>query len=505
MIKSKFINLIINNKTLYIILATYGVLSFFFITNMWDAYQFDYAFYRNNLKGLNLWAIEHSHRCYLVIINVLYFVKSKLGFNNELIFDLFNFTVFCTFIFQITKLGTLFFGLDKKWSTLLSIVALSFPSWETFTSLVVGFYLFYFNLAIIGFNFFFYSKNKLKIIFGFFLILNSLCVQSNYGFLVGLILCFLINSKYNKENLQKSILCFFVLIIIFFFNYFSFPSYGFWEDYNNIKLENFNPKMLFKNFINYSTFFIFSSWILIVYLFLNHKNKNYLLSKKNLATLIFLLSTSIFPYLSIDKSTDLFAWKDYLGRHALLLGISYSLFYILILKGIYFNDIKKNKNIFKICLIIFLLQNSFIIAGKLYFKIEASIFHKNFVYELKKFQLPESGLVEFYTSEDKKFDYIDEHNYLPGHRVRNQEISVLFFKAYQEASWAFFIQKSKSGNMLDFEKYKTMLTLDEFDIQSNCKVKIFFTKNLSYFERIKKLYIFNSKKYYNIRKLITEC
>ena len=52
------------------------------------------------------------------------------------------------------------------------------------------------------------------------------------------------------------------------------------------------------------------------------------------------------------------------------------------------------------------------------------------MYELKKFQLPESGLVEFYTSEDKKFDYIDEHNYLPGHRVRNLEISVLFFKEF---------------------------------------------------------------------------
>jgi hypothetical protein len=119
--------------------------------------------------------------------------------------------------------------------------------------------------------------------------------------------------------------------------------------------------------------------------------------------------------------------------------------------------------------------------------------------------MPKSGLVEFYTYDEKKFDYIDEHDYLPGHRIRNQEISVLFFKAFQEASWAFFIQKSKSGRELDFEKYKTMFTLDEFDIKSNCKVKIFFTKNLSYFERIKKLYIFNSKKYYNIRKIITEC
>ena len=47
---------------------------------------------------------------------------------------------------------------------------------------------------------------------------------------------------------------------------------------------------------------------------------------------------------------------------------------------------------------------------------------------------------------------------------------------------------------MDFNKYKTLFNADEFDINSQCKTKIIFSKKLSYLERIKYFYIFNPKK-----------
>ena len=38
---------------------------------------------------------------------------------------------------------------------------------------------------------------------------------------------------------------------------------------------------------------------------------------------------------------------------------------------------------------------------KFYFKIEASVFHKTFIENLQKIPKPRSGIIEFYTSEEK--------------------------------------------------------------------------------------------------------
>ena len=399
------------------------------ITNMWDAYNFDYAFSRENLNGLKLWANENSHKCFLSIINFLFFFKNKFQLNNEILFDLFNFISLFLFIFQISALGKIFFNLDSRWKNLLFTIALVFPVWEGFTSLPLGFYLFYYGICLLGFRLFFYSNNFIKIIFGFFLLINSLCVQSNYSLIVGLIICFLVDSKNNKQALVKSLFIFFTILLIFIVNYFYFPPYNYFENFNKIQLENITPKKLTNNIFNFSTFFIYFIWVLIPLIYLSIKKKTkifFITSKKNLFIILILFIFSIGPYLLLNKSTDIFAWKDYLGRHAYLMSISFTFFFMLLFKRIYEIDESHRKKFFFFFITIFIVQALTTQILKFYFKIEASVFHKTFIENLQKIPKPRSGIIEFYTSEEKKFNYIDEHDYLPGHRIRNHEAAVLF-------------------------------------------------------------------------------
>ncbi len=491
----------------FIILIFYLILSLF-ILNMWDAYHFDYAFNRENLDGLKLWAIENSHRCFLYIINSLFFMKKKFQFSNEILFDLFNFISLFLFIYQISNLGKIFLKLDTQWKNLVFTIVLIFPVWEGFTSLPLGFYLFYFSICLLGFRLFFYSESLIKVFFGFFLLINSLCVQSNYSLIVGLIICHLIISKINKQNITKSLFIFITILFIFIINYFYFPAYNYFEDFNRIELNNIAPKKLLSNTFNFLTFFIYFIWVFVLLIYLNIKNrtKNLLfISKKNFFIILVLFIFSTGPYLFLNKSTDVFAWKDYLGRHAYLMSIPFAFFFTLLFQKIYEIDSSNKKKFFFFFITVFILQALSTQIFKFYFKIEASVFHESFVKNLQKFEKPKSGIVEFYTINEKKFDHVNKHDYLPGHRMRNHEVAALFYKAYGEASWLFFIPKSKSNKSLDFEKYKTLFNADEFNIDSKCKTKITFSKQLNYFERFKYLYIFNSEKYYKIKKIVTSC
>ena len=146
----------------YFIIIFYFLLSLF-ISNMWDAYNFDYAFSIGKLEGLKLWANENSHKCFLVIINSLYFLKNKLQLSNEILFDVFNFASLFLYVSQIAILGKILFKLETQWEKILLTIVLIFPLWEGFTSLPLGFYLFYYGICLLGFRLFFYSDNWMRI------------------------------------------------------------------------------------------------------------------------------------------------------------------------------------------------------------------------------------------------------------------------------------------------------------------------------------------------------
>ena len=54
-------------------------------------------------------------------------------------------------------------------------------------------------------------------------------------------------------------------------------------------------------------------------------------------------------------------------------------------------------------------------------------------------------------------------------------------------------------------KYRKFYQARDFDLKSTCKIEIQFDKSLNFYERIKKFYIFNSKKYFSIKSITSVC
>lgn len=471
------------------------------IPNMWDSADFDHAFSTNHLQIINIWAIENSSPIQLIPIYFLYILKKIVGVPHELLFDIFTIITYILFCLEIKKLCRQLLNLKKYWCNISVIFASIFPVWESLVSIHLGLYLFFFYLALVGHRFFLENSYPKKI-FGIVLILLSFTIKSNLSFVIGLSAAYhlknvFINNK--KENTFVYILL--LSISCFLLNKFFFSPYNFFNKHNEIIIENINFKDLFINFLDFLSFFLTYSWILFIFLL-----KKININKKEIINLIciaLIFFSSVIPYLAINKSTDIFYFKDFSSRHAFLVAVSFSLFFTLI-----FEIISKiiTKKIILLLIYLFIFESLFISSIKYYFKIEAAIFRNYFINQLKEIDKPSSGFIKFKSEDNNQyFTSAEIESYFPGHRLRNSEISSIFYKAYNEEAWLLFIPSAKDEKVVDFEKYKIFFKAKDFNYKNPCTIEVTFKNNLDFINRIKKFYIFNYKKYYLIKSIQERC
>ena len=256
--------------------------------------------------------------------------------------------------------------------------------------------------------------------------------------------------------------------------------------------------------IDFSTFFVYYLWIPILYfLLIKFKrieiNVGKFFNKKDLIdffSISIIFISAISPYLLVNRSSDLFFFSDYESRHSYLLTVSFSLFFVLLLKK--FNDIYDFKKIHLFILALFITQNLFILSVGYYTKIESSIFRNDFVEKLKKMEEPPGGNIQIVSS------------HIPGH-LRHWEVSYYFYKAYNKASWygvgIYNEEVNKNFKIPDWilerEDYKTEFVLDDYSQQCNITIKL--TNEINKYDRLLKFYIFNHKNYFNIKILKISC
>ncbi len=183
--------------------------------------------------------------------------------------------------------------------------------------------------------------------------------------------------------------------------------------------------------------------------------------------------------------------------------VSFSLFFALI-----FEIISKiiSKKIILLLICLFVFESLFISSIKYYFKIEAAIFRNYFITQLKEFDKPSSGFIKFKSEEKKEyFTSTEIESYFPGHRLRNSEISSIFYKAYNEEAWLLFVPSTKDEKVVNFEKYKIFFKAKDFNYNNPCLIEVTFNNNLDFINRIKKIYIFNYKKYFLIKSIQEKC
>jgi len=456
------VNFIKKNYFLYFIILSAFV---FFIPDTHDGTILDYGFETKDFSGISTMFTEITRYFDYVLLKIIFKVCIFFDLPYQFIFDLITVIILILFSFEVKKYSEIVFKLDSFWSNFSGILAITFPVWHVLVSSPISLTLISFYLALLGYRIFISRKIELKLL-GMVLIICSFNVLSNLSFIIGLSLAHNIMLYSRKEELQVrilfSIIC--LSLIFFFFKSTFFPPHGYYENYNQPNFAYLKPSFVLQNLYNFLTFFLFYLWIPIAHIlftnFFKINNSIKKIFKKDLYLSLLAISLificAIAPYLLVNKSTDLFFFSEHESRHAILVSVSFSLFFTILLKKINdTNDYKKLNNFF---LILVVLQSICILNLSIYTKIEDSIFRHNFVEQIKKISNFPSGKVEILSSQ------------LSFTHMRPYEVEYFLFKAFKKRAW-----------------------------------EVKFVNEIDRLERFKNLYIFNFKDYFKIKLLSTSC
>ena len=500
-----------DNYFIYIILI-FVFIPLNYIPQLWDGVSISYGYETGNLSGIEISLTEVGRYMHIIFIYFINFLKQYTSLPAEIFLDNLTVIFLVLFCIEVKKYSELFFNLENKWSNLSALFAAIFPVWHTLVAFDLGTYLSAFYFLLFGYRNFIKKKITNSII-GYIFIILSFEIQSNLSFIIGLAITNLI--LYKVKTIKYFSLLKFILVILttiayylirkFYFPYLGLESGGYSINLENLSFEYFQENGLIQNIFNYLTYLFLFIWIPILFIlnqiFFNKKNFSEI--KTNLKQnpyinyfLLFLLSAfAVFPYLLIGKSSSIFYLGDYYQRHAFLLAPVFGIFF-----SIMFRDLSKINNLkikvnLNLYLIIFILINLTLLNYGNYRKLESHFFRENLINELKAKESIPRGNVELI---GKNFPA----------DLRPYEISYIFYKAYNLAGWWGKHSESQvtfgpSQTILDNESYSTHSILNDY--KHECNIYINLKNDLRKIDRIKKLYIFNYKKHYNIDQIVKKC
>ena len=493
---------IINEKYYIYIILVFLFIPINFVPQLFDGVIIDYAFKIGDLSALKVWYVERARHFHLLIILLIDFLIKYTFLKPEILFDGFSIIFLILFCGEVKKYSKFLFGLEKKWCNLAALFTAIFPVWHVLVDFDISTYLISIYFLFFGYRNFVHKK-KLNNIIGLTFIVLSFNVESNLCFVIGLAIIHLLINLNKLNNLPYLSFSKLTFIIAVSFGYYFirskyFPPFGVWENYNTVSLGDFGSNIwdvkIIKNIFNYSTYLFLWLWIpMFFFLHLLFKNKTFYLKGKfnfsyinNYTLLIILSGFAVFPYLLLNKSSTILYLADYYQRHAFLLAPIYGIFFSMMFRDLSkINCLQKKVNL-NYYLITFILCNLILLNYGNLRKIESYLFRKNLTNELKSYGSIPKGIVEF-VFKNTPAD------------LRAHEVSYLFYNAYDIAGWRL---SNPRLEQLDAKHAKIYIAND---YKYECNIYIHLKNDINKFERFKKFYILNYKKYYNIDKVLKKC
>lgn len=497
-----------NLKKIYPNIFLFLYLPIFFINNIWDGSIINYGFFTKDIVGIENWYSESSSNFQFYVIKALFAINEFLDLKNELIFDTFTIIILFLFCQEVKKYFIRVFNLKNKYNNLCFILLITFPVWNFLTEANLSLYLMCFYLAILGVRLISDKSNIAKIL-GLIFILFSFSIKSNFTFVLAL--CFLETFHDVLLKQKKSYKKFFIVLITcvlgFFINTYYFPPYGLYEGYNQINFKDIKI-ISFINILDYLSFILYYFTIpviLISYLKLKEVKKNKITflndeDIKKYLLLFFFLILCLGPYYLLQKSTDIFNFFDFESRHIFSFSIFISFSLILFLKSI---EKKFSKNFLKLFTFFLIIQNIFLLSTAFFLKYNSSLVNKNLVKNFKKHDEPKSGYVLILNEKLDRTFY---------------NTNFILFNAYGSSNWMSKLvknenlNKSKQELILNFNKEIVLLNNEEYKVKyisknfvDECLTIFNISKEISGFDLIKKLYIFNQQKYFKVSKVVEKC
>lgn len=498
--------LLVKKNTFFALVLALLHLPIFFINNSWDGSIIDYGFSIQDLSGIKIWYWESSSNFQFIIINFLFIIKNLLNFSNELIFDLFTIIFLVLFCYEIQKYAQRVFGLDTHSSQACFAFALIYPVWNSLTEINLGLYLFCFYLAILGYRLFINKKFIINFL-GIILMLCSFSIKSNFAFVLALPLIEFVHFFFQKKSIKYYVLAQIasLCVISYLINSFYFPPYGSYAGYNQIQLNNLNFIEIVKNLNDYFSFLFYFSFIpaiFFIYLKFSYKSKTTIFDSKTnfsfLVLFIFFLIT-LAPYILVQKSIDIFNFSNFDSRHAYLTVVPVSIFLAIIVKKI------SEKISFKAAILLkylIIFQSLLILSLSYFVKYNSTLVDNNLIKTFQNLDEPRSGYIILYGDKLSRSYY---------------HLNNLLYKSYNKAAWLVEINKKdklKDINKEDFIKENSteILSKEAYPIKhamndqsDKCLTLYEFVNEINNKELITKLYLFNQKKYFILKKINEDC
>ena len=504
------------NYFIYIILI-FIFIPLNFIPQLFGGVMFEYAYEIGDLSAIDNWYKEMSRHVQLLFIYLVDLLTKYTSLPSEIFRDNLAIIFLILLCIEVKKYSKILFGLENKWCNLAALFTAIFPIWHTLVDFEVTLYFITSYLVLFGFRNF-ASKKKINIIIGLIFIILSFDLESNFSFVIGLAIIHLLLNKVNSTyyfSVLKLITIIAISIGYYLIKQLYFPPSGAWQNYIAVDLSDFSSKVavtqFIKNILNYSTYLFLYLWIPIVFilhlLFINKKYfseiKLILIEKfsfeytNNYLLLIILSGFAIFPYLLINKSSTILYLADYYQRHALLLAPIFGMFFSIMFRDMNKINCFQNKANLNFYLIVFICMNLVLLNYGNYRKTESHLFRSNLINELKAYGSIPKGNVQL-VSKNFPADF------------RSYEINFLMYKAYNVAGWwgsTSLINPTEppgpNKHVLNDEIYLSQWIINEY--KHECDIYIYLKNDLTKYERLKKFYIFNYKKNFNIDKVIKKC
>ena len=205
-------NYIIDKKTIFIIFFFHSFL--LFINQNWDGVIIDQSFLEKDLSETKDWYFEASRHFQFYIIKILFYVKLFLNLPNNLIFSLFSIFTIILLSFELVFFFKKNFNPDLEILNFVFLLTAFFPVWQSLTSFNLSTYLFCIFLTMLGYRLL-SEKFFLIRILGIILIFSSFSIESNFAFVLGLVICEqLIIFLNNKKVSQKKIALILGIVLI---------------------------------------------------------------------------------------------------------------------------------------------------------------------------------------------------------------------------------------------------------------------------------------------------
>ena len=415
-------------KLAYFLMINVFALPLLLITNeFWDASIASYGFRIDDISGIKDMYFQTGWHIQYYLYQIIYTLSGYIGIKEEFIIKIITIFSVIGISQEVKRLCIDSFKIPENIAYIAAYLVLLFPAWFVLVSHVLVIHVLCIYFLLLGYRL---VMSKRQYVTGFFLILLSFQLESNFMLIIGLIFTDYMLKKRKHVHIKTSYLILSIITIVFLFilNQNIFGGYGIWKNYNQLQFDSSIIKPAIGHAFNFGVFILTLTAIPFFIFFKQFKktyNKN-----DNIAylMLLLLLICAIFPYVVLGKSPGLFDFYNWFYRQAFLLSIPIPILIAFLYSRMesLANPIENKRPLYLKISLTFILFFSFLYTG-FYHKLASEFYQNAIVHSLKKIDQPPKGILGINIKNDIT------SRYLLG--IRFYEYNYLFYKAFGQANW----------------------------------------------------------------------